>query len=212
MSKRSIEETGIESPNSEFKYDDSENQLRKKMKLENQKIVERIKEIDENIDINEHEVHKFLLIFHILAETINSQESHQETDGLVTDTIAQIVNIIAGLLKNNIDNLNLPAVLKSALKKLKGLFIQTKDKEEGKSGESEPENAAISVQTEEASETSGMGQRNNDRRRVRNRRFKIKRFMLQPKNIDVRHNGRVVRRMVVRRQTIYPTTPRRREC
>ena len=157
MSKRSIEETGIESPNSEFKYDDSENQLRKKMKLENQKIVERIKEIDENIDINEHEVHKFLLIFHILAETINSQESHQETDGLVTDTIAQIVNIIAGLLKNNIDNLNLPAVLKSALKKLKGLFIQTKDKEEGKSGEPEPENATISVQTEEASETSRDG-------------------------------------------------------
>ena len=205
MSKISIKETGIESPNSEFKYDDSENQLRKKIKLENQKIVERIKKIDENIDINEHEVHKFLLIFHILAETINSQESHQETDGLVTDTIAQIVNIIAGLLKNNIDNLNLPAVLKSALKKLKGLFIQTKDKEEGKSGESEPENAAISVQTEEASETSGMGQRNNDRRRVRNRRFKIKRFMLQPKNTDVRHDGRVVRRIFVRRQTICPT-------
>ena len=124
MSKISIKETGIESPNSEFKYDDSENQLRKKIKLENQKIVERIKKKDENIDINEHEVHKFLLIFHILAETTNSQESHEETDGLVTDTIVQIVNIIAGLLKNNIDNLNLPAVLKSALKKIKR-FVYT---------------------------------------------------------------------------------------
>ena len=124
MSKISIKETGIESPNSEFKYDDSENQLRKKIKLENQKIVGRIKKIDENIDINEHEVHKFLLIFHILAETTNSQESHEETDGLVTDTIVQIVNIIAGLLKNNIDNLNLPAVLKSALKKIKR-FVYT---------------------------------------------------------------------------------------
>ena len=58
---------------------------------------------------------------------------------------------------------------------------------------------------------AGMGQKNNDRIRVRNRRYKIKRFMLQPKNIDVKHNGRVVRRMVVRRQTIYPTTPCRRE-
>ena len=85
------------------------------------------------------------------------------------------------------------------------MFIQTKDKEEGKSGESEPENAAISVQTEEASDTSRMGQRNNNRRRVRNRRFKIKRFMLQPKNTDVRHDGRVVRRIFVRRQTICPT-------
>ena len=115
MSKRSIGETNIEKPNSEFEYDDSENQL-KKIKLENQKIVEKIKDIVENIDISEHEVHKFLLIFHILAETINSQESHEETDGFVADTMVQIVKIIAGLLKNNIDNLNLPTILKRALK------------------------------------------------------------------------------------------------
>ena len=56
---------------------------------------------------------------------------------------------------------------------------------------------------------AGMGQKNNDRIRVRNRRYKIKRFMLQPKNIDVKHNGWAVRRMVVRRQTIYQTTQRR---
>ena len=58
---------------------------------------------------------------------------------------------------------------------------------------------------------AGMGQKNNDRIRVRNRHFRIKRFMLQPKNIDIRHNGRVVKRMVVRRQTIYPTIRHRRE-
>ena len=156
MSKRSIEETNIEKPNSEFEYDDSENQLRKKIKLENQKIVEKIKEIDENIDISEHEVHKFLLIFHILAETINSQESHEETEGFVTDAIVQIVNIIAGLLKNNIDNLHIPAVLKSALKKYM-CFIQTKDKEEGKPNAPEPENATNSVKTEKAGETRGDG-------------------------------------------------------
>ena len=33
MSKRSIEETNIEKPNSDFEYDDSENHLRKKKKL-----------------------------------------------------------------------------------------------------------------------------------------------------------------------------------
>ena len=126
MSKKSIGETNTEKPNSEFEYDDSENQLRKKIKLENQKIVEKIKEIDENIDISEHEVHKFLLIFHILAETINSQESHEETDGFVTDVIVQIVNIIAGLLKNNIDNLNISAVLKIALKKIKNFVYAHK--------------------------------------------------------------------------------------
>ena len=126
MSKRSIEETNTEKPNSEFEYDDSENQLRKKIKLENQKIVEKIKKIDANIDISEHEVHRFLLIFHILAETINSQESHEETDGFVTDVIVQIVNIIAGLLKNNIDNLNISAVLKIALKKIKNFVYAHK--------------------------------------------------------------------------------------
>ena len=123
MSKRSIEETNNESLNSEFEYDDSENQLRKKIKLENQKILEKIKEINEDIDTSEHAVHKFLLIFHTLVETINSEEAQEETDGFVTDAILQIVNITAGLLKNNIDSLNIPAVLKSILKKLKSLFI-----------------------------------------------------------------------------------------
>ena len=55
------------------------------------------------------------------------------------------------------------------------------------------------------------GEKNNDRIRIRNRRYKIKRYLAQPKNVDVKHNGRVVRRMVVRRQTIYPSTRRRRE-
>ena len=58
---------------------------------------------------------------------------------------------------------------------------------------------------------AGRKEKNNDRIRVRNRRYKIKRFMLQPRNIDVRHNGRVVRRMLVRRRTIYPSLRRRRE-
>ena len=76
MSKRSIEQTNIEKSVSEFHFDDSGDQLRKKIKLENQEIVEKIKEIDENIDISEHEVHKFLLKFHTLAEAINSHEMH----------------------------------------------------------------------------------------------------------------------------------------
>ena len=116
MAKRSIEETINEDSNSEFKYDDSENQLRKKIKLENQKILDKIKEIEEDIDISEHEVHKFLLIFHTLIETINSEQPQEESDGFVTDAILHIVNTIAELLRNDIDNLNIPAVLKSALK------------------------------------------------------------------------------------------------
>ena len=54
----------------------------------------------------------------------------------------------------------------------------------------------------------GRGEKNNDRVRIRNRRYKIKRFLAQPRNIDVIQNGRLVRRMIVRRQTIYPSTRR----
>ena len=72
MAKRSKEETFNEDSNSEFEYDDSENQLRKKIKLENQKILDKIKEIGEDVDISEHEVQKVLLIFHTLV--VNSDQ------------------------------------------------------------------------------------------------------------------------------------------
>ena len=58
---------------------------------------------------------------------------------------------------------------------------------------------------------AGRGEKNNDQVRIRNRRYKIKRYLAQRMNIDVKQNGRVVRRMIVRRQTIYPSTRRRRE-
>ena len=100
-------------------------------------------------------MHKFLLIFHTLVQTINSNEPQEETDDFVTDTILQIVNVIVGPLKNNIDSLNLPAVLKSALQKLKSLF--TKNSEEGKPGDPEQENAQQTNETEETSEASWEG-------------------------------------------------------
>ena len=46
MTKRSIEETYSEDSKSEFKCDDSENQLRKKIKLETDLILEKIQEIE----------------------------------------------------------------------------------------------------------------------------------------------------------------------
>ena len=58
---------------------------------------------------------------------------------------------------------------------------------------------------------AGMGQKNNEQVRIRNRRYKIKRFLVQPRNNDVKQNGRVVRRIVVRRKAIYPSARRRRE-
>ena len=141
MSKRTIEETTA----TEFSFDDSNEQLRKKIKLLNDNIIERIKEIDEETDINEHEVHKFLLIFHSLFEIVTSEETFEETDGILNDTIFAVCIIIVGLLRNNIDSLKLPAILKTA-----------------KTGESEAEteikeNVELRVQTKETNGSSGEG-------------------------------------------------------
>ena len=59
-----------------------ESELRKKIKLENEIILDKIKDINEEIDINQHDVEKFLLIFHLLMETVNSEESLDNTDRL----------------------------------------------------------------------------------------------------------------------------------
>ena len=103
-------------------------------------------------------MHKFLLIFQTFVQTINSNEQQEETDGLMTNVIPQIVNTIIQLLKNNIDSLNIPAVLKGALKKLQSLFIpQTKDSEEGNPGDPEPENGQDTNAIQKTSEASREG-------------------------------------------------------
>ena len=115
-----------------------ESELRKKIKLENEIILDKIEEID----ISEHEVAKFLLIFHLLMETANSEESLDNTDSTVSDTILKIVLKISELLKNNIDSLKILEIFKISLKKIKSLFnLQT------------GQNAEHTGETEKASET-----------------------------------------------------------
>ena len=192
MSKREIEEANNEI--SEPENTISDNQLTKKIKLQHEKILLKIKETNEEIDIDEHGVYKFLLIFNTIFETINSQESPEETDGFVTDAILQIVNVIRPRLKNNMDGLKVSEIVKTALKTVKSLFVlKEKDKEESKTGEPEPENTELSERPRRPMRPAVRGEKNNDRIRVRNKRYKIKRFILQPRNINVTHNGRVLK-------------------
>ena len=158
MSKRTIEETTA----TEFSIDDSNEQLRKKIKLLNDNIIERVKEIDEEIDISEHEVDKFLLIFQSLFKIMTSEETSEETDGILNDTILAVCNIIVNLLRNNIDSLKLQAILKTALKKLRSLFVGVKEKKsEVKTGESESETEIkeIAKLQVHAKETDGLQRR-----------------------------------------------------
>ena len=93
---------------------------------------------------------------------MTSEETFEETDGILNNTILAVCNIIPGLLKNNIDSLKLPAILKTALKKFKNLFVGVK------SGESEwrepevEENAKNSVQ---AKETNGHSEEGSEEQR-----------------------------------------------
>ena len=145
MAKRILEDLKGERYQIDFKHDEDESQLRKKIKVENDIIIDKIKEYYKDIDISEHEVHKFLLIFHTLMEAINSEENLEETDGVITDTFALIISKLSDLLRQNIDALKLPAILKSALKKIKNLFNVEKTKED----------AQRRTETQTSSETSG---------------------------------------------------------
>ena len=71
MAKRILEDFKGEHYQIDLKHDEDESQLRKKIKLENNIIIDKIKEHYEDIGISEHEVHKFLLIFQTILIHLN---------------------------------------------------------------------------------------------------------------------------------------------
>ena len=100
---------------------EEENNLRKKIKLENGLIRDKLKGINEELDIDQHEVGKFLLIFHLLTQSVNSEENFGDTDR-IPDLMLKVVLEISELLKNNIDSLKLSEIFKAALKRIKKIF------------------------------------------------------------------------------------------
>ena len=150
MSKRSLKIT-----TEAIVTNDSTN-LKKKIKVLNEQIAEKIIELDENLEMENEEVSKFLLIFTHLTKTMTSEETSEETDetdGIVSDTISIICNLITDLLKNNIDELSISKPIKISLKILKRLFKLIKDKEL----EHDAEFSRGSETTEETDEASWEG-------------------------------------------------------
>ena len=114
--------------------------LRKRIKSEHDFIISKSKQINKNIDLTEHEVYKFLIILHTLIESADfTDEITEETDGVVTDIIIKIVIKIADLIKQNIDTLPLPNILKQALKTIKEIFNGKKPSEDSGRGSVEKE-------------------------------------------------------------------------
>ena len=263
MSKR---QTVTADPNKNDTSNDSSNILRKKIKVEHDFIVSRAKRINESIDLTDHEVNKFLIIFHKLLETIDlNSEISEETEGIATDIILKIVLKISELIRQKVDSLPLPKILKDALKVIKELFNGKKSMQDSRGGGVQwrrnlrniPARQAAAKQSAAAAAVipppppplppirappravvqrrgrarkararraqggapsgrrpigeGGHGEKNIDNAFVRNRgRYKIKRFPPVVKNVEVKRRGVTVRRMVARRQAIYPAL--RQQC
>ena len=134
MSKR---QTVVTDLNKNDRSNDPSVILRKKIKTEHNYIVSRAKRINESIDLTDHEVNKFLIIFHTLLETIDlsSEISEvEETNGIVTDIIFKIVLKISELIRQNVDSLPIPKILKDALKVIKELFNGKKSTQDSRGG------------------------------------------------------------------------------
>ena len=161
MSKRSLKIT-----TEAIITNENENKnLKKRIKVLNEQITDKILEFDENLEVDEHEVSKFLLIFARLAKTLTSNENPEqadETDGLVSDTISIICNLITDLLKNNIDQLSIPKPVKTSLKILKRIFKLIKDKElENNAEYSHRTTSTEEAETDETSWEGGEEQRSD---------------------------------------------------
>ena len=117
-SKRNLEEDTVEG-------------LSKKIKVEQKLISDNITKNYPDIDITEHEIKKFVLIFHLLLlmTSLNNDELTElkalDTEDGVQDTILLTVMKLLSLLKGNIETLKLPKLIKIGLKKLESILFLT---------------------------------------------------------------------------------------
>ena len=154
MSKRETVDTDL---NKNDRTNDTSAVLRKKIKVEHDFILSRAKRINESIDLTDHEVNEFLIIFHTLLDTVDliSETSElEETDGIVTDIILKIVLKITELIRQNIDSLPLPKILKDALKVIKELFNGKKLMQDSRGGSMETELKQCASSTSSSSSSS----------------------------------------------------------
>ena len=106
-SKRNLEEDTVE-------------RLSKKIKVEQKLISDNITKNYPDIDITEHEIKKFVLIFYLLLMTSSNDDELTELKALdtedgVQDTILLILTKLLNHLKGNIETLKLPKLIKTGL-------------------------------------------------------------------------------------------------
>ena len=160
--------TKLESDND--RINDSFTDIRQRISAEQTRILSTVRKRprkDIDFDITEHEVHKFLIIFHaLMEEDIFNQslsEQFEEVDGIVTDLLIKIVLKIADLLRQNIATLPVPSVFKEVLHRLKELF-NAKRKGQGETMEATELKECGSQASSSSSSSSSSGESESEQR------------------------------------------------
>ena len=97
--------------------EEEETDLSKKIKLEQKLLLVAISNKHSEIDINDHEIQKFLLIFNLLIEAESDKISNgKDAEDGIPDILITIAAKLLQLLHINVDTLKLPDIIKSALK------------------------------------------------------------------------------------------------
>ena len=111
---------------------ENETYFSKKIKLEHNLISVTINSKHPEIDIDDHEIQKFLLIFNLLLEAELNKEKVEDSEDGIPDILITIATKLLELLQNNIDSLKLPKIIKGALRKLKSFIVKDKKDDENK--------------------------------------------------------------------------------
>ena len=123
----------------------------KKIKLEHKLILVTIGNKHPEIDIDDHEIQTFLLIFNLLLEAeLNKDSLDTDSEDRIPDILITVATKLLGLLHNHIDSLKLPKIIKDALRKLKSFIV--KDKKDGENKDDSKNSAG-----QETSSSEGEG-------------------------------------------------------
>ena len=109
---------------------ENEKDFSKKIELDHKLISVTISNKHPEIDIDDHEIQKLLLIFNLLVEAELNEENAEDREDGIPNILTTIATRLLELLSNNIDSLKLPKIIKDALRKLKSFIVKdTKDDE-----------------------------------------------------------------------------------
>ena len=118
---------------------ENETDFSEKINLEHKLISVTISNKYPEINIDDHEIQKFLLIFNSLLEAELNKENTEDSEDGIPAILITIATKLLEHLHNNIDSLKLPKIIKGALRKLKYFIV--KDKKDGEN-KNDSENSA----------------------------------------------------------------------